>query len=218
MLRHAFSDIVHAALVMAVLAGPAVGAELPLAPKPIAVDDPVYPRRAELDGLDGEVMLTLQITAAGQATEIAIADELPAGHGFGVAAAKAVATWRFAPGHAGQYRQYIRFFAEAFPVVARPTRMPPAAPEPVALVPPVYPPIAHRAHEEGSVQVLFSISNRGRVEDGVNVVASGASDMFGDAAADAVRRWKFPDYQPDFYMLQVDFTFDNLAKGRLRAP
>jgi periplasmic protein TonB len=65
-----------------------------------------------------------------------------------------------------------------------------APPEIVVKIPPVYPLSARRLNKQGSVSLLFVVTDEGNVEE-ITVVDSQPDDLFVDAAVHAVKKWKF---------------------------
>ena len=64
------------------------------------------------------------------------------------------------------------------------------AAELIKTAPPDYPPEAYRAHQQGWVEVAFTVDAEGRVTD-AKVTGSEPTRVFNSAALSAVRRWTF---------------------------
>jgi bla regulator protein blaR1 len=77
-------------------------------PRPLRMEQPVYPRRAEIAGIEGAVELSFVIDARGRVTDVRVELEQPAGS-FAQAAERALRRWRFAPTDAGPMRQLQTF-------------------------------------------------------------------------------------------------------------
>lgn len=198
------------------LAEPA--AALPEAPKAVKRISPRYPERALLKELAGDAELNLTVTAAGEPTDIVIVDEAPAGFGFGQAALESVEPWRFELGKPGRYHLIVRFRIENVMRVILDSEIP-SAPEPTGWVAPIYPPLALRRGIEGTVTVVVQMEE-GDVK-GVGVgrrdpkMSDNESALFGDAAALAVLKWKFPETANGIFSVSVHFSPAELAAGRI---
>ncbi len=72
--------------------------ELDQAPKPRSKSQPVYPKRALQQGIEGAVQIRLLVRDDGTVGDIQILDADPAGMGFEEAVDKGVRKWKFEPG------------------------------------------------------------------------------------------------------------------------
>lgn len=63
---------------------------------PMRRTEPVFPRAALLNCISGHVLLEFQVTSVGKVRDIAVVESKPPGV-FDVAAAEAIAGWRFMP-------------------------------------------------------------------------------------------------------------------------
>ena len=79
---------------------PAPAKEAPLTPPELTkFVQAVYPPEAETAGLQGDVILEIDVDAKGRVTRVEI--KQPAGHGFDEAAKNAALQFEFTPGRAG---------------------------------------------------------------------------------------------------------------------
>lgn len=193
---------------------------LPDAPKPLKRVNPKYPRAAESRDLAGRVRLVIEVApAGGKPISVQVEREAPKSFEFGEAAADAVRKWEYPAGVPGKYGVTVSFTVDAYGVAPPPEPPLPAAPPPVDAVLPIYPTAARVFGLEGTPEVAVRISRDGRVQ-AISVIrrsyaSSDPSIFFGNAAATAVRQWRFPEGREGVYTVAVAFTLERLAAGEL---
>lgn len=74
--------------------------ELDQAPRPLARLNPVYPPRARMRRIEGEVVVEFVVTADGDVRDVTVTSSSP-GDTFTAAALRAIRRWRFEPGVRG---------------------------------------------------------------------------------------------------------------------
>lgn len=142
---------------------------------------PRYPKDAVEQGIDGNVVLLVDVDARGRATNVEVESAQPAGV-FEQAAIDAARQWTYAPkienGKAvpGRVRVPIQFESDI------------AAGS--SFKPPVYPAEAIKQHVTGRVVLIVSIDKDGNPTN-VEVEQSEPAGVFDTAAIEAAMQWKF---------------------------
>ena len=196
--------------------------EPPLAPRPLNRGrEPLrYPVKAERANQNGMARIVLTISPDGSVADAAIAHEDPPDFGFGDAALAHVSHWLFPAGKGGRYTVVVRFRLAGNEDVSFNVPELLAAPEPEDRQPaPVYPREALAEGLEGKAELAIRLGYDGRVSH-MAVIEKWTTDRsFGEAAATAVRQWRFPDEAAKkSFKIRIDFTQDALAKGLIARP
>jgi protein TonB len=82
------------------------------APRPTYRAPVVFPRRAQVAEREGVAVVEVLIAVGGGVSDIRLVSETPGGYGFGDAALKSVANWRFDTAQPGVYRVTVNFRME----------------------------------------------------------------------------------------------------------
>ncbi|MEM1080117.1 MAG: TonB family protein [Pseudomonadota bacterium] len=170
-------------------------------PQPIVVIEPEYPAAAIENQVEGQVTVAYQVNESGRASNIEVLDAEPANL-FERVVTNALQNSTFVPADVSDTRTFRlnAFFVLREPI-AEPWKSNPDAPpaaanevdeivELLVRVDPEYPADAMAEQLSGSVRVAFTVGADGTVQNPV-VVESEPSDVFNQAAIDAVLQWRF---------------------------
>ena len=187
----------------------AVTQALAPAPQPIKGRQPRYPLDALAAQIDGAVSVAIMIGPNGRVVQIDQLAETPQGHGFFLAVAAALRSWRFPPEQAGPYRLDVAFDHRTAPPPAAP---PPnatdlsEAPEPLRSLRHVYPPKATAQDREGEVELVITIGPNLDVTAVALVSENPKGFDFAERAMDSAQSMEFPPgTPPGQYRLTIDF-------------
>jgi TonB family protein len=177
--------------------------------EPVAVPNVLYPPRARDEKIEGEVVVSMRISGAGDVIIVGVLEGDPL---LAHAVEEAAKRWKFKPVISGNKataviaRASLRFVLSddnqrvngAVPAIG-----PARQPEPVRVsegvssgqlvhkVKPVYPPEARHTHVKGTVLLRVLIDEEGRVAD-LRLI-SGPKEL-APAAVDAVQQWRYRPY------------------------
>lgn len=190
---------------------------------------PRYPHHALLTGVAGSVTLRFTVTASGATRDIEVVSASPP-RIFNRAAVRAVRQWRFKPATvngkptAAAVTKKVVFDPSSRPrrQASRPApeRQPPRHKTPrkhaamgfpagiqaLKIVPPRYPPRAHRLQIGGSVTVKFTIGTDGKTHQ-IRILSANPPHTFNRAIRRAVLQWRFkPADTPTVITRTITFT------------
>ena len=188
--------------------------EAPQAVKRVMVRMPVWAMRYEQPG---EAVVGLSVDEEGRAHDAVILAEYPRNKEFGAEAVDSVKRWTFQPGLPGRFKVTVKFHMKNAARVTPPEGKTfedtiPVAPAPLDREPPIYPLMAQQKPLEGVVQLLVAMEAGRVVRSGV-VESGDVSDVFGDAAFNAARKWRFAETLNGLYLINIPFTLEGLKRG-----
>ena len=174
--------------------------------RPVTRVAPEYPVAALEQDLPGRVSAWLVVDDDGDVTDVEIIAESPADFGFGEAAGKAFAKWKYPSKAAGRYKATFTFAISPLGLTAEEAKLSLAAP-PISTARADYPSRAIDSNVTGEAKVVATIDERGRVESVRIADESPPGFGFGFSARDAVLFYRFKPGPRAVWVVTIKYRF-----------